>query len=40
MRFELSDDQREIQTLAREFAQAEIEPKAADWDRAHGFRAS
>ncbi|MGH3081179.1 MAG: acyl-CoA dehydrogenase family protein [Gaiellaceae bacterium] len=37
MRFELSDDQREIQTLAREFAQAEIEPKAADWDRAHGF---
>jgi alkylation response protein AidB-like acyl-CoA dehydrogenase len=37
VRFELSDDQREIQTLAREFAQAEIEPKAADWDRAHGF---
>jgi alkylation response protein AidB-like acyl-CoA dehydrogenase len=35
--FELTDDQREIQRLAREFAQAEIEPHAADWDRAHGF---
>jgi alkylation response protein AidB-like acyl-CoA dehydrogenase len=37
MRFELSDDQREIQALARDFAQAEIEPHAGDWDRAHGF---
>jgi alkylation response protein AidB-like acyl-CoA dehydrogenase len=37
MRFELSADQREIQALAREFAQVEIEPNAADWDRAHGF---
>jgi len=37
MDFELSADQREIQALAREFAQAEIEPKAAEWDRAHGF---
>jgi len=37
MDFELTDDQREIQALAREFAQAEIEPNAADWDRAHGF---
>jgi alkylation response protein AidB-like acyl-CoA dehydrogenase len=35
--FELSEDQREIQALAREFAQAEIEPHAADWDRGHGF---
>jgi alkylation response protein AidB-like acyl-CoA dehydrogenase len=35
--FELSDDQREIQALAREFGQAEIEPHATDWDRAHGF---
>jgi alkylation response protein AidB-like acyl-CoA dehydrogenase len=35
--FELSDDQREIQALARDFGQAEIEPHAADWDRAHGF---
>jgi len=37
MDFQLTDDQREIQALAREFAQAEIEPNAADWDRAHGF---
>jgi alkylation response protein AidB-like acyl-CoA dehydrogenase len=37
MEFELSPDQREIQTVAREFAQAEIEPNAGDWDRAHGF---
>ena len=37
MRFDLTDDQREIQALAREFAQAEIEPNAAEWDRGHGF---
>ena len=37
MRFDLTDDQREIQSLAREFAQAEIEPNASEWDRAHGF---
>jgi alkylation response protein AidB-like acyl-CoA dehydrogenase len=37
VQFELSDDQREIQALASDFAQAEIEPHAADWDRAHGF---
>jgi alkylation response protein AidB-like acyl-CoA dehydrogenase len=37
MVFELSEDQREIQSLAREFAQAEIEPHAATWDRDHGF---
>ncbi len=35
MDFSLSGDQREIQAVAREFAQAEIEPNAADWDRAH-----
>jgi butyryl-CoA dehydrogenase len=35
--FSLSDDQREIQTLAREFADAEIAPNAAAWDRDHGF---
>jgi alkylation response protein AidB-like acyl-CoA dehydrogenase len=35
--FELSDDQREIQALTREFAQAEIEPHAAEWDREHRF---
>jgi alkylation response protein AidB-like acyl-CoA dehydrogenase len=35
--FELTAEQREIQALAREFAQAEIEPHAAEWDRAHGL---
>jgi len=35
--FELTDDQREIQALTREFAQAEIEPHAAEWDREHRF---
>jgi alkylation response protein AidB-like acyl-CoA dehydrogenase len=35
--FALTDDQREIQALARDFAQAEIEPNAAGWDRDHGF---
>jgi alkylation response protein AidB-like acyl-CoA dehydrogenase len=35
--FELSDDQRQIQALTREFAQAEIEPYAAQWDREHHF---
>jgi alkylation response protein AidB-like acyl-CoA dehydrogenase len=37
MDFSLSADQREIQALARDFAQAEIEPHAAAWDREHGF---
>ena len=37
MDFELSADQREIQALTREFAQAEIEPHAAEWDREHRF---
>jgi alkylation response protein AidB-like acyl-CoA dehydrogenase len=35
--FEHTQEQREIQTLAREFARAEIEPHAAAWDRDHGF---
>jgi alkylation response protein AidB-like acyl-CoA dehydrogenase len=35
--FELSPEQREIQTLAREFAAAEIEPHASRWDREHHF---
>jgi alkylation response protein AidB-like acyl-CoA dehydrogenase len=35
--FELSAEQREIQAVARDVAAAEIEPNAADWDRAHGF---
>src|SRR4051794_41391317 len=37
MDFSLSDDQREIQGLARAFAEAEIEPHAAEWDREHRF---
>ncbi|HET8529202.1 MAG TPA: acyl-CoA dehydrogenase family protein [Gaiellaceae bacterium] len=37
MDFELSAEQREIQALARDFAQREIEPHAADWDREHTF---
>jgi alkylation response protein AidB-like acyl-CoA dehydrogenase len=35
--FELTPEQREIQALARDFAQAEIEPNASAWDRDHGF---
>jgi alkylation response protein AidB-like acyl-CoA dehydrogenase len=35
--FALTPEQREIQSLAREFAQAEIEPHASEWDRAHAF---
>src|SRR4051812_10581267 len=37
MDFELTAEQREIQSLAREFARAEIEPHAAEWDRAHAL---
>ena len=37
MDFELSADQREIQALTRDFARAEVEPHAADWDRDHHF---
>jgi alkylation response protein AidB-like acyl-CoA dehydrogenase len=37
--FELTPEQREIQALARDFAQAEIEPHAAEWDRDHRFPA-
>ena len=37
MDFELTADQREIQALTREFAAAEIEPHAAEWDREHRF---
>jgi alkylation response protein AidB-like acyl-CoA dehydrogenase len=35
--FELTPEQREIKALAREFAEAEIEPNAAEWDREHHF---
>jgi len=37
MDFTLTPEQREIQGLARDFAQAEIEPYAAAWDRDHHF---
>jgi len=39
MVFSLTADQREIQALARDFAQTEIEPHAATWDREHAFPA-
>jgi alkylation response protein AidB-like acyl-CoA dehydrogenase len=35
--FDLSSEQRQVQALAREFAAAEIEPHAAEWDREHHF---
>jgi alkylation response protein AidB-like acyl-CoA dehydrogenase len=35
--FDLTQDQREIQSLTRDFAKAEIEPHAAQWDRDHHF---
>jgi alkylation response protein AidB-like acyl-CoA dehydrogenase len=37
MDFSLTTDQREIQALARDFAEAEIEPHASEWDREHCF---
>jgi alkylation response protein AidB-like acyl-CoA dehydrogenase len=37
MDFELTADQREIQGLTRELAEAEIVPNAASWDRDHRF---
>ena len=37
MEFELSPEQREIQALAREIAEAEIAPRAAAWDRERRF---
>jgi len=35
--FDLTQDQREIQALTRDFARAEIELHAAQWDREHHF---
>jgi alkylation response protein AidB-like acyl-CoA dehydrogenase len=35
--FDLTQDQKEIQALTRDFASAEIEPHAAQWDRDHHF---
>jgi butyryl-CoA dehydrogenase len=37
MDFELTADQREIQELTRDLAEAEIVPNAAAWDREHRF---
>ena len=37
MNFELTQDQREIQTLTRDFAREWIEPNATEWDREHRF---
>ncbi len=37
MDFDLTAEQREIQALAREVADAEIAPHAAEWDREHRF---
>jgi alkylation response protein AidB-like acyl-CoA dehydrogenase len=35
--FELAPEQKEIQALAREFAEREIEPHASEWDRDRTF---
>jgi alkylation response protein AidB-like acyl-CoA dehydrogenase len=35
--FDLTPEQREIQQLTREFADAEIQPHAGEWDREHYF---
>ncbi len=37
MDFALTDEQREIQALARDFADTEIAPHAGTWDREHHF---
>ena len=37
MDFALTDEQREIQALARDVADSEIAPHAAEWDREHRF---
>jgi alkylation response protein AidB-like acyl-CoA dehydrogenase len=37
--FSLTSEQREIKSLAREFADAEIAPHAGEWDREHRFPA-
>ena len=37
MSAELTDEQREIRALARRFADEEIAPHAAEWDREHRF---
>ncbi|WP_230661037.1 acyl-CoA dehydrogenase family protein [Psychrobacter sp. I-STPA10] len=37
MDFNLTEDQRAFQQVARQFAQKELKPKAADWDRESHF---
>ena len=37
MDFELTAEQREIQALAHDFAEAEIVPNASEWDKEHRF---
>ena len=37
MRPELNDEHEALRSLVREFADAEIEPHAAEWDRTHEF---
>ena len=37
MNFELTDDQLAFEDTARQFAQQELAPNAAMWDREHHF---
>ncbi len=37
MRWELTDEQREIRALARRFGEEEVAPHAREWDREHRF---
>src|SRR4051794_32740028 len=37
MTFELSEEHETFRRVVREFAEAEIAPHAAEWDRAHHF---
>jgi len=37
MHFELSEEQRQIKTSVREFAEAEIAPHVMEWDEAQHF---
>jgi alkylation response protein AidB-like acyl-CoA dehydrogenase len=37
--WDLSDEQRSTRELARRFAEEEVEPRAAEWDREHRFPA-
>src|SRR6266550_277590 len=38
--FDLSEDQRALRTTLREFAEAEIAPRAGEWDRTSTFPAA